>query len=60
MPSACPRSPGQVGKKKPSQRTPVQGLYLVGVDAGARGIGTEQAVASAEALTALFKRNHPR
>ena len=52
--------PGQVGKKKPSQRTPVQGLYLVGVDAGARGIGTEQAVASAEALTALVKRNHPR
>jgi phytoene dehydrogenase-like protein len=53
------QSPGQVGKKKPSQETPVQGLYLVGVDAGARGIGTEQAVASAELVTKLVKSRHP-
>ncbi len=56
---ALSQSPGQVGKKKPSQETPVSALYLVGVDAGARGIGTEQAVASAEALVKLMKSNHP-
>jgi phytoene dehydrogenase-like protein len=54
------QAPGQVGKKKPSQQTPVEGLYLVGADAGARGIGTEQAVASAEALTILVGKKHPK
>jgi phytoene dehydrogenase-like protein len=39
--------PGQVGPDRPSLRTPVQGLWLVGADAGARGIGTEMASASA-------------
>jgi phytoene dehydrogenase-like protein len=39
--------PGQVGPARPSLRTPVQGLWLVGADAGARGIGTEMASASA-------------
>jgi phytoene dehydrogenase-like protein len=38
---------GQTGTLKPSPRTPVKGLWLVGADAGARGIGTEQASASA-------------
>jgi phytoene dehydrogenase-like protein len=39
--------PGQVGAAKPSPKTPVEGLWLVGCDAGARGVGTEQATASA-------------
>jgi prolycopene isomerase len=37
----------QVGKNKPDPRMPVEGLYLVGCDAGGRGIGTEQAADSA-------------
>ena len=37
----------QVGRKRPSSITPVQGLYLVGADAGGRGIGTEMAADSA-------------
>ena len=37
----------QVGKSKPDARMPVEGLYLVGCDAGGRGIGTEQAADSA-------------
>ncbi|MBU2490471.1 MAG: NAD(P)/FAD-dependent oxidoreductase [Proteobacteria bacterium] len=41
------QSADQVGRNKPSPRTPVQGLYLVGCDAGGRGIGTEQASDSA-------------
>jgi len=37
----------QVGKNRPSPRMPVRGLYLVGADAGGRGIGTEMAGESA-------------
>ena len=37
---------GQCGKNKPSIETPLPGLYLVGCDAGARGIGTQQAIQS--------------
>ncbi len=37
----------QVGKNRPSSVTPVQGLYLVGADAGGRGVGTEMAADSA-------------
>ncbi len=37
----------QVGKNRPSNATPIQGLYLVGADAGGRGVGTEMAVDSA-------------
>lgn len=37
----------QDGRSKPDPRTPVQGLYLVGSDAGGRGVGTEQAADSA-------------
>ena len=35
--------PGQVGRHWPPNTTPVRGLYLVGADEGARGIGTENA-----------------
>lgn len=38
---------GQCGVDKPRAKTPVEGLYLVGCDAGARGVGTEQAAGSA-------------
>lgn len=37
----------QAGKNKPDARMPVQGLYLVGCDAGGNGVGTEQAANSA-------------
>ncbi len=37
----------QVGKNKPDARTPVEGLFMVGCDAGGRGIGMEQAADSA-------------
>ncbi len=39
--------PGQVGANKPGVLTPIQDLMLVGCDAGARGVGTEQAANSA-------------
>ncbi|NPV58383.1 MAG: NAD(P)/FAD-dependent oxidoreductase [Actinobacteria bacterium] len=45
---------GQTGLAKPSCRTPVEGLWLVGTDAGARGVGTEQAAASALYLAGLL------
>ncbi len=37
----------QVGKNRPNPRLPVSGLYVVGADAGGRGIGTEMAGDSA-------------
>ncbi len=38
---------GQTGIHKPTPWTPVKDLWLVGADAGARGVGTEQASGSA-------------
>ncbi|MBN2169405.1 MAG: NAD(P)/FAD-dependent oxidoreductase, partial [Actinobacteria bacterium] len=40
----------QAGVRKPSIKMPVEGLYLVGCDAGARGVGTDQAAGSAIAV----------
>lgn len=37
----------QVGKNRPDPSMPIEGLYLVGADAGGRGIGTEMAGESA-------------
>ena len=37
---------GQCGKSKPSIQTPLSGLFIVGCDAGGRGIGTQQAIMS--------------
>ncbi len=37
----------QIGKNRPEPRLPVPGLYIVGADAGGRGIGTEMAAESA-------------
>jgi prolycopene isomerase len=46
--------PDQTGNQRPSLQTPVDGLYLVGADAGSRGIGTELAVGSALNLADLL------
>ena len=45
----------QVGRKRPSSTTPVQGLYLVGADAGGRGVGTEMAADSALNLWRMLR-----
>jgi len=44
---------GQMGKSKPHPRTPLNGLYLVGCDAGGRGAGTHQAVDSGFNVAAM-------
>lgn len=41
------QTPEQVGSRRPPVHTPVRGLYLAGCNAGARGVGTELAAASA-------------
>jgi prolycopene isomerase len=41
------QTPDQVGDKRPQVVTPIAGLYLAGCNAGARGVGTELAAASA-------------
>ena len=51
------QSHDQTGKNKPDPRTPVQGLYLVGCDAGGRGVGTEQAADSALKVSALIEKS---
>jgi phytoene dehydrogenase-like protein len=48
------QSVGQSGVHKPSVKTPIEGLYLVGCDAGARGVGTEQAAGSALYLAGML------
>jgi phytoene dehydrogenase-like protein len=45
---------GQTGVHRPTNRTPVNGLWLVGADAGARGVGTEMASGSALYLANLI------
>jgi len=37
---------GQGGRRKPSIKAPIQGLFYVGCDAGGYGVGTQQAVDS--------------
>ena len=41
------QTPDQVGRRRPPVHTPIRGLYLAGCNAGARGVGTELAAASA-------------
>lgn len=41
------QTPAQVGARRPPVRSPIAGLYLAGCGAGARGVGTELAAASA-------------
>ena len=38
--------PGQVGDHRPPVTTPIEGLYIAGCGAGARGVGTELACAA--------------
>jgi len=47
--------PGQTGKFRPEPGTPLKGLWLVGADAGSRGIGTEMAAGSALRLVDILK-----
>jgi prolycopene isomerase len=46
--------PGQVGASKPHPKMPVEGLWAVGCDAGARGVGTEQGTASGMLVASLI------
>jgi phytoene dehydrogenase-like protein len=41
------QTPDQVGKNRPPVYSPIHGLYFAGCNAGARGVGTELAAASA-------------
>jgi prolycopene isomerase len=41
------QTPDQVGPRRPSVYAPLRGLYFAGCNAGARGVGTELAAASA-------------
>ncbi|HEY5526648.1 MAG TPA: NAD(P)/FAD-dependent oxidoreductase [Candidatus Anoxymicrobiaceae bacterium] len=43
----------QVGNDRPDPRMPLGGLYVVGADAGGRGIGTEMAAESALAVSQM-------
>jgi prolycopene isomerase len=45
------QTPAQSGRRRPSVRTPLPGLYVCGDGAGGRGIGTELACASAMECT---------
>lgn len=49
---------GQAGIHKPKVQMPVNGLYLVGCDAGARGVGTEQAAESAIRVAKLIESQY--
>lgn len=53
--------PGQVGAQRPPVHTPIAGLYMAGCGAGARGIGTELAAASAMQCVHRVRRDlgHP-
>jgi phytoene dehydrogenase-like protein len=44
-----------VGRNRPDPRMPVGGLYLVGADAGGRGIGTEMAGDSALKVSEMIE-----
>jgi len=45
----------QVGRNRPENKTPVEGLFLVGADTGGRGVGTAMAADSALRLWRLLK-----
>ena len=40
--------PGQTGAKRPSVKSPIEGLYFVGGEAGGSGVGIELCINSAE------------
>ena len=49
---------GQGGRRKPSVKAPVQGLFYVGCDAGGYGVGTQQAVESGINVANVVQRYH--
>ena len=49
---------GQGGRKKPSVKAPIQGLFYVGCDAGGYGVGTQQAVDSGINVANVVLRYH--
>ena len=49
---------GQCGRKKPSVNSPVRGLYYVGTDAGAAGMGTHQATCSGIEVASRVQQEH--
>ncbi len=56
------QTPGQSGEQRPSFRTPIRGLYVVGADTGTGAIGTELAAASglqAAEYSLLMDRTRP-
>ena len=48
----------QVGKNRPGLQTPIDGLFLVGSDAGGNGVGTEMAADSALQLERLITQKY--
>ncbi|MDD1779447.1 MAG: FAD-dependent oxidoreductase [Candidatus Helarchaeota archaeon] len=46
----------QIHERRPSQVTPIKGLYIVGAEAGGHGIGTELAAESALELDKIISR----
>ncbi len=49
---------GQCGKYKPSPQAPIHGLFYVGCDAGAAGMGTHQAAMSGINVARMVFRHH--
>lgn len=48
----------QVGENRPTHKTPIKGLFLVGSDAGGFGVGTEMAADSALKLDELISKEY--
>jgi phytoene dehydrogenase-like protein len=51
----CAQNRYQVGRNRPKNKTPVEGLFLVGADSGGRGVGTEMAADSALTLWRMLR-----
>lgn len=46
---------GQCGSMKPSSKTPINGLFLAGADAGSKGMGTHQSALSGTAVARMVQ-----
>lgn len=46
---------GQCGKNKPDSNAPINGLYIAGADAGAKGMGTHQSTLSGIAVARMVQ-----
>jgi prolycopene isomerase len=47
---------GQCGSMKPDSRAPINGLYIAGADAGAKGMGTHQSALSGTAVARMVQQ----